>query len=411
MLTRAQFVEYLRDALNRLYDPDRLCKSPLADLFGVAGRADAYPALQRILVDAIASLEPQATTPSQLRAWRIYELLFYRYVQQHTVQMVADQLGVTMRHLRREQRAALETLAYRLWQQFDLDKKAGSTSLPESSQPAPAGPSVFEEIAWLQETRPEAPVDARRALLNVLELAKPLAAQHAVRLEAMVPAALPALMLHEVALNQILLNLLSVAIPLAGGGRVQVLARAVSWSVVYRIECARRRSAAAPGDDHSAGLDLAHHLAALCGGQLTVSLDEKSFYALLTVPTAEQLTVLAIDDNADTLLLLERYVAGTRYRLVGTRDAEQTFSMLERLSADIIVLDVMMPRVDGWRILSRLRQHPRTADLPIIVCTILPQESLALSLGASGFVRKPVTQQAFLAALDQQAELMARGPR
>lgn len=411
MMTRAQFVECLRDALNHLYDPDRLCKSPLAGLFGVAGRADTYSALQRILVEAIASLEPQAATPSQLRAWRIYELLFYRYVQQHTVQMVADQLGVTVRHLRREQRAALEALAYRLWQQFDLDRKADDTALPESDQMAPAGPTVLEELAWLRETPPEAPVDAWQALSNVLELARPLASRHAARLEATVPAGLPTLAVHEVALSQILLNLLSLAIPQAEGGRVQVSARAVPWGVAYHIGCTLKPSASGPNADQRAGLELAHQLAALCGAQLTVSLDEKAFSALVTVPTSEQLTVLAIDDNADTLLLLERYCAGTRYRLIGTRDADEALSIAEKVSPDIIVLDVMMPRVDGWRLLSRLRQHPRTADLPIVVCTILPQEGLARSLGASGFVRKPVTQKAFLAALDQQAQMMAPGPR
>ncbi|MDI7274582.1 MAG: response regulator [Anaerolineae bacterium] len=409
MLTFAQFLGHLREALNRLYDPDRLCKSPLASLFGVAGRADTYPALQRILIDAIASLEPQADTPSQLRAWRIYELLFYRYVQQHTVKMVADQLGVTVRHLRREQRAALEALGYRLWQQFDLEEK--SAPAPEGSQMAPAGPTVLEELAWLREVPPEAPVDARQALSNVLELARPLAAQHAVRLEATLPAALPALALHQVALDQILLGLLSAAIPQARRGRVHVSARAIPWGVAFEVECARKPSGRAPGDDEAAGLDLAHELAALCGGKLTISLDEKRLSAVLTVPTPEQLTVLAIDDNADTLHLFERYLAGTRYRLVGTRDAEQALSIIERVPTHLIVLDVMMPRVDGWRVLGQLRQHPRTAHLPIVVCTILPQESLALSLGASGFVRKPVTQQAFLAALDQQAQSMAPGPR
>jgi CheY-like chemotaxis protein len=68
------------------------------------------------------------------------------------------------------------------------------------------------------------------------------------------------------------------------------------------------------------------------------------------------------------------------------------------------VLDVMMPEVDGWKVLAQLRQHPATADLPILVCTILPQEEIALDMGASGFHSKPVTRQQFLAALDAQID-------
>ena len=85
--------------------------------------------------------------------------------------------------------------------------------------------------------------------------------------------------------------------------------------------------------------------------------------------------------------------------------------MADKISPQIIVLDVMMPHVDGWEILGRLRQHPVTGQIPIIVCTILAQEELALSLGASSFIRKPITRQAFLAALDHQIELMATESR
>ncbi len=61
----------------------------------------------------------------------------------------------------------------------------------------------------------------------------------------------------------------------------------------------------------------------------------------------------------------------------------------------------MMPDMDGWEALGRLRQHPLTQHVPVIICTILYEQELALSLGASGYLRKPFTREAFLAALDQ----------
>ena len=60
-----------------------------------------------------------------------------------------------------------------------------------------------------------------------------------------------------------------------------------------------------------------------------------------------------------------------------------------------------MPKVDGWEMLGRLRKHPQTAHIPIIILTILAQEELALSLGARGHLLKPITQEAFLAALNR----------
>ena len=67
----------------------------------------------------------------------------------------------------------------------------------------------------------------------------------------------------------------------------------------------------------------------------------------------------------------------------------------------IVLLDVMLPGVDGWELLGRLREHPDLRDLPIVVCTILPMEQFALALGAAAFIRKPVSQEALLTVLDR----------
>jgi CheY-like chemotaxis protein len=153
-------------------------------------------------------------------------------------------------------------------------------------------------------------------------------------------------------------------------------------------------------------LNLAQELANLCEGKLEILDSEQAFEAILALPALEQLSVLVIDDNADTLQLLRRYTAGTRYRLVTEQDPEHAISLIEKFSPKIIVVDVMMPRVDGWTVLAQLRHHPLSEHIPIIVCTILPQEEMALALGANSFVHKPFTRQAFLEALDQQVRLM-----
>ena len=62
----------------------------------------------------------------------------------------------------------------------------------------------------------------------------------------------------------------------------------------------------------------------------------------------------------------------------------------------------MMPGIDGWKLLGQLKHHPATSAIPVIVCTILPQEEIALSAGASAFIRKPTTRQAFRAVLESQ---------
>jgi len=103
----------------------------------------------------------------------------------------------------------------------------------------------------------------------------------------------------------------------------------------------------------------------------------------------------------DALQMLSRYAASTRYHVITLNDPEQAVKLAESSHPKAIVLDVMMPHVDGWELFQRLRQNPSTARIPIIVCTILAQKELALLLGANGFLRKPVSRQTFLSTLDQ----------
>ena len=150
---------------------------------------------------------------------------------------------------------------------------------------------------------------------------------------------------------------------------------------------------------------MARQLVALSGGELQIVFKEGEagpFSARLTLPAAAQVVVLVIEDNADALQLMQRYLAGTRYRFVGTRDPEEGLARAEELGPQVILLDVMLPGIDGWELLGRLREHPKTRTIPVIACTILPQEQLALTLGAAAFLRKPISREALLAALDRQ---------
>ena len=130
----------------------------------------------------------------------------------------------------------------------------------------------------------------------------------------------------------------------------------------------------------------------------------------LTLPTDRQITVLAIDDNPDTLQLLQRYTANTRYRLLqGESDPARSLALAEETMPDNHPAGCAAAR--HWMVGScsgRFRAHPRLGDKPVIVCTILPQRDLALSLGAAGFLSKPLSQRQLLAALDAQVD-RARG--
>ena len=102
--------------------------------------------------------------------------------------------------------------------------------------------------------------------------------------------------------------------------------------------------------------------------------------------------------------------SGTGYAFVSATTDAQIADRLAEIAPQIIVLDVMLSGFDGWEVLGRLRTHPRTADTPVVMCSILPLEKLALNLGAAAFLQKPVSREALLAVLTHLREARGQQP-
>ena len=403
-ITREQFIEYLRNDLNHLYNPTRLRQSPLASFLGVVDRFDSASVLRNILVNAVDELKPDNNEPSQERAWRMYESLFYCYVQQLGQQAVADQLGLSTRQLRREQRAALEPLSdilcrkYQLQDCFTEDSQGSTTELPVST-------SLDQDLEWLRNAPLNQTTELNQALPGVLELAAALASQYYVQVNAIIEANLPPVAIHPVAFDQILLNLLAFSFKKGAGSQVDLSTQIENWDILISIT-AQKIGLPEPADPTtgSNNLEIAQYVLELSHGSFEVNEQAQSLQVSLRLPLVELVPILAMDDNLDLLELFKRYTQGTKYHIIQESDPTQVFSSAERHQPQLILLDIMMPEIDGWKMLGRLRQHPVTSHVPVIICTILPQEELALALGANAFLKKPVNRQAFLAALDQQME-------
>ena len=405
MASNAEFISTLRFALRHLYDPAALRQSPLANLLTTRGRPSTPAELRQVLVQAINALRPNDNTPLQSPAWRAHEILHYRYVQQCSPEDVADQLGLSVRHLKREQLRALSILADHLTECFHKDAIPGQ--LANSQFPGAERESSAEtgDLGWLSDSPVDRPVQLRAVLSAALDLAQPIIARYGVRVQVQGTESLPALAVHAVALRQILLSVLSAAIHQATGGSLVVSSRLRPWSVEVQFRSEGASPAAGLTGEDDASLAVAGQMASACGGTLTRPAGSSPFDIALTLPTAEQMPVLVIDDNADTLRLLQRYATGTRYLISGVRDPEQGFALACENPPQSIILDVMMPETDGWELLSRIKKHSCLGKIPVIVCSILIQEELALCLGADAFLHKPVSRQDFLTTLDHLLSL------
>lgn len=409
MPTSHAFEDELRRALGHLYDPVYLRKSPLIGLFSLQEAHNPPEELRNTLQNAIEAMQPDGDSPVTAKSFRIYQILFQRYVQQFTQGDVAHQLDISSRHLRREQGFAIQALAERLRVEFGLPETIDAAVLQQFDPGwrADDADGVEQEMSWLEDSFGEQVTQVEATIREAQQLAEGIAAKHGAELAISCAGYLPPLSVPRTVLKQIVLGLVTAAMHSIPRGTVSLAARQECREVQIRVVADTKvREARRPPERES--LEMVARLAELFDGHLAVSAGDGPFTAQVAFPSAEQIVALAIEDNVDTLALWERYLQGTPFCLHGVSDPEQVIPKAIELSPKLIILDVMMPEVDGWEILGQLRNHPTTSAIPVIVCTVLPQEELALSLGANGFMRKPVTRQSFRAGLARQ--IAAAGP-
>lgn len=427
-LAREQFAHHVQRALFTLYDPALLSNSLLISLFDVQGHTDPAAALRQMLIEAIELLKPDDPTPHGSRGWRVYQVLRRRYTEQLTQHEVAMNLGLSIRQLQREEKIAREVIAERLWSAHGVTAKmhllyaAHGVSAkmhllyaPRHKDDDEPAPSAAQELEALSKSTPVQVIQLGEVLREVLSTLRPILSASGTTVEYEESQGLPPVAVKVPMLRQALFNLISVAGRCAAGERLLVQMCHEEPNVVIHLQ-ALCRSGAIPeerGNDAET-LEMASQLLDFCQAHLhlqasgSVQPDPRqvgetiAFAARLEFPVAEVFTVLVIDDNGDARQLLQRYLYGTPYQFVEAEDAQQALALMRQITPEAIILDVMMPRQDGWTLIGQLRNHPRLQRVPIIVSTILPQKDLAYALGAAEFIRKPIKRSEILAALARQ---------
>jgi DNA-binding response OmpR family regulator len=106
--------------------------------------------------------------------------------------------------------------------------------------------------------------------------------------------------------------------------------------------------------------------------------------------------VLVADDDADILALVKFRLERAGYAVLAASDGEEALRLATEQSPDLAVLDVMMPKLDGYEVTSRLRQREETRDVPVILLTARVQEAdvaRGFEAGADDYVKKPFSPQ------------------
>jgi DNA-binding response OmpR family regulator len=158
------------------------------------------------------------------------------------------------------------------------------------------------------------------------------------------------------------------------------------------------------------GLSITRAFAAMLGGQVDVQSElgkGTTFELRLPVNASEGQTaaapavasgalegadnlVLVIDDDPNARALLSRFLTREGYAVQTASDGATGLELARALEPRAILLDVMMPHMDGWAVLSALKSDAEVADIPVVMTTIVQEKGLAYSLGAADYLTKPI---------------------
>ncbi len=172
------------------------------------------------------------------------------------------------------------------------------------------------------------------------------------------------------------------------------------------------------------GLAISKKLAELLGGKITVKskvgegstftlwlplrrtekiveedVEDKSKFIAERVNRVRGKTILIVDDDPDAVELLKTYVQEVGCNVLVAKNGEECIKIAKEKKPDLILLDIIMPGIDGWETLKRLKSDPETANIPVVIVSIVAEKRRGIYLGAVDCLTKPVSKEDLLYTL------------
>ncbi len=376
------FVEQVKEALEKLYNFQALQENSLTRKFNSQAsdtRTTGAHQLRAQLIEAIETLNPGQNVAAHSSTARIYNLIYMHYIGRLTIQQAAWEVGVSLRQAYRDLRHGQELVSAVLWHKLhtEVDSPQQVTSINAELTRL----SDNTTVAALQEMLDSAvrPIQILADKYNI-----------AIQIEA--PASPIMLTTNLVIAQQILTHVLSQIIQQVRPPslNIQLLDNSHFMRMHYAVD----------GQSPLHIKPIIQQMMDQINWELQCSAAEGTQEICLKSGQRKAL-ILLIDDNEGLIHLLQRYLTDDAYTLMSVPNTEDGLQIIQQLQPDAIILDVMMPGIDGWELLQRLRTRAETKFIPVIICSVINDSELAFALGASQYVPKPVTREALLLALQK----------
>lgn len=387
-----EVVRLAASAYRSLYDFVQLRTHPLAaqllDVEGLSPKEQGWH-LHQLLLKAVEELYPPENARIDSPEWRRHRLMTLRYIDALSPDQTADKLSISRRQFYREHRVALEAVAESLW----ANRHAQSApEQPENSE------LLRREVAYLKDRHGS--TNIYEMLNGIVRLFDRLLKEKQVAIRLDIVCGDIFVKAGQELLRQVIVGLLGYWIQRLEYGEIHV--SDLLENGMFRL----RVSADPPPQFSQASFDEwildNGKLLQLLGGEVAVLEGQQGIVGFkLALAAYAELEVLVVDDNEDMLQLYERYLKSNGYRVLASQTVSGALDILQHVRPACVILDLMMPNQDGWELLQNILDNSHTARIPTLVCSVLKQRELALALGATAFLEKPITEAVLLAALSE----------
>jgi CheY-like chemotaxis protein len=390
------FTSLFKDLISRLYDRVAIETHPLAAYFPVPEDASTRRAevVQKLILDEIEQLRPEGKEILvQSPEWRPYLILQKRYIDGQDPHDIASSLYIGDRQFRRDHSRALQALSLRVWQRFFL---------PEARLSGGESTDAFEDQATFELHSEQ--LDLNEVLRGVLSLVARRLEIENVQLTLVFSPSPLQVYTDRILLRQILLSLLNYVLHLRGQSGITLQTEG-GRAMTIRIRFEADEQWASIQNDERDSLEFARRLSHWLPARVDETYPPQDVCGpaevSLEIAVSQPQSVLIIDDQLAAQKMFQRYLGRANLEVIGVTDPTQGVAMAQKIRPALIILDVMMPLIDGWEVLQTLQLDPATKHIPVIVCSAWGEPELAHSLGAVAFLKKPVIQKDLLDAISR----------
>jgi len=384
----------LQNTLNHLYNP---AYQPANSLFEVLQLAPAQglEAVRAQILQVIREMNAPDTAPRGSKGSFLCQLLDYRFIQSLSQEKAAELLDISTRHFRRKQQEAIHALALKMLERQARAIQEEQDGLPRKSPELSRIEAIAKEIQVLTDIAPGVTAHLGDFLQRALSMAAFVDKDRSVELRVAEVAEDAEIPVHPSVLRQVVFYVILSLVQAEFAAPLELGAQQDGERTALYFR------AGLPGAPAQVDLPGLEELILALGGHSETLSTQNTWQLKLIFPRRSKTKLLVIDDNPDQVYLYRKMLSMTAFEIIHLPGGEDLLAHIAEIRPGAILMDILLPGIDGWDLLWQIRQNSATAHIPVIICSVMGNDTMARSLGANGYLVKPVERKLLLQELEQ----------